>query len=56
MSSSRRLILWLLVLVPPVLAQDIPFTMKVEVDIVSVDVMVADANGILINDLKQSDF
>jgi len=56
MSPSRRLILWLLVLVPPVLAQDIPFTLKVEVDLVSVDVMVADANGVLINNLQQSDF
>ena len=56
MSPSRRSILWLLILVPPVLAQDIPFTLKVEVDIVSVDVMVTDANGVLINNLQQSDF
>jgi Ca-activated chloride channel family protein len=56
MSRIRRIVAYFFFLVPPLLAQDTPFTMKVDVQVVSVDVVVTDANGELVNDLKPGDF
>src|ERR1051326_3557934 len=52
---ARLIAAWLLI-VPAIFAQDSPFTMKVDVQVVSVDVVVSDANGRLVGDLKKSDF
>jgi len=43
-------------IVSPLLAQDSPFTVKVDVPVVSVDVVVTDAAGELISNLNKDDF
>ncbi len=51
-----RILAFLAFTAPSLLAQDDSYALKVDVSVVSVDVMVSDAEGVLVNDLKKSDF
>jgi Ca-activated chloride channel family protein len=56
MRRIQRAAFCLLLLAPALLAQNDPFTLKIDVPVVSVDVVVSDTNGALVGDLDKADF